>query len=74
MKCPMCRGTGTQTLHGASFSSEEFYGPDWDDDSRDAYQSGEYDHDCDHCDGSGVTTTDAWEWHLEVQAESRAGA
>jgi len=74
MKCPMCGGKGTQTLHGASFSMDEFMGPDWDDESRDAYVSGEYDHPCDHCHGSGVTTRGQWEFHQEQQAERRMGA
>jgi hypothetical protein len=68
----MCNGRGTQSLHGAAITGAEM--DELGDDFREDYVAGVYDHDCDHCGGSGTTTADAWEWHLETEAERRMGA
>ena len=74
MKCPLCKGTGTQTLHGAAIPMEEFMGPDWDDDMREGYTSGLYDHACYHCGGTGETTREGWDWYQVELQERRMGA
>ncbi len=71
MKCPLCKGKGTQHLHGAAITIEDFT---FDADFAEAYMSGVYEHDCDHCGGTGKTTRGAWEMHQESEAERRMGA
>ena len=72
MTCPMCGGRKTQHLHGASFTGQDMeeLGPEF----REDYAAGAYEHPCDHCQGSGVTTRGSWLSHLEVAAEQRMGA
>lgn len=51
MKCPTCKGKGTQTLHGQAFTADDIdeQGPEFLEDIL----SGVYDHPCDDCGGSG---------------------
>ena len=72
MRCPFCRGRGTQTLHGAAITGEEMaeLGHDFQED----YMAGVYDHKCDFCGGSGKTTQDDFDFYHEVEAERRMGA
>ena len=67
--CPVCKGRGTQTLHGHAYTADEMYeqGPDFIED----YMSGVYDHACDHCGGSKETTQSDLEYAAEVAAEMR---
>ena len=57
--CPLCRGSGTQTLHGRAFTRGEMdeQGPEFLED----YLEGVYDHPCDHCKGKRVTTQEIWD-------------
>jgi hypothetical protein len=55
--CGRCRGKGTHSnpsIDGNGISAEEFYGPDWDDESREMYLTGGYDVTCHECDGKRV--------------------
>jgi len=72
IRCPMCRGKGIQSLHGAVITGAEM--EELGEDFQEDYVSGVYDHSCDHCGGSGTTTDAQWEWHLEAEAERRMGA
>ncbi len=71
IKCPLCNGKGTQHLHGAAISADEF---NEDPDFMEAYIEGVYEHPCDHCRGLGTTTEEAWGAHVEEEAERRMGA
>lgn len=51
--CSTCRGRGKHSHRLGAMSAEEFYGPDWDDDDREAYKSGFYDERCEPCAGTG---------------------
>jgi hypothetical protein len=47
--CNRCKGEGTHinpNIDGHGITGEEWYGPDWDDESREAYMSGGYDVAC----------------------------
>jgi hypothetical protein len=55
--CGRCQGKGTHTnpsIDGHGISQEEWFGPDWDDESREDYLSGAYDVSCHECDGRRV--------------------
>ena len=55
--CPRCSGSGSHVnpaIDGHGITSEEWNGPDWDDDSREMYLSGGYDVPCHRCDGKRV--------------------
>lgn len=71
IKCPLCDGRGTQHLHGAAISGNEFHD---DPDFLMDYLNGVYEHPCDQCQGKRTTTEAAWEMHLEEEAERRVGA
>lgn len=49
--CDDCRGSGTRSLGGASFTASEW--AEWDQDERDEYREGFYDRPCSACEGSG---------------------
>jgi hypothetical protein len=54
--CPHCEGHG-QVDHPAfsnGITSDEWHGPDWDDESRENYLSGAYDVPCPDCEGGRV--------------------
>jgi RecJ-like exonuclease len=53
--CDECRGEGRHTnrnIDGNGITASEWE-EDWDDESREAYFRGDYDVDCEECDGSG---------------------
>lgn len=52
--CSTCRGKGSHSLRFGAISAEDFMGPDWDEDSREAYCNGDYDARCDTCGGDRV--------------------
>lgn len=52
--CSTCRGRGQHSLRMGAICADEWYGPDWDDDSREAYINGDYDATCDTCGGKRV--------------------
>ncbi len=55
--CGRCRGKGSHTnpsIDSHGISQEEWFGPDWDDESREMYMSGGYDVACLECDGKRV--------------------
>lgn len=55
--CSRCEGVGRHTnpsIDGNGITSEEWNGPDWDDESREAYMSGGYDVLCETCQGERV--------------------
>lgn len=55
--CPHCRGAGSHVnpnIDGNGIAAEDFYGPDWDDESREAYMRGDYDVTCERCAGANV--------------------
>lgn len=52
--CHTCDGKGSQALHGIAIPMDEFMGPDWDDESRQAYFDGDYDTVCPTCHGKRV--------------------
>lgn len=55
--CPRCRGEGTHvnpSIDGNGITMDEWWGPDWDDESREAYMSGGYDVTCHECAGVRV--------------------
>lgn len=51
--CGTCNGEGRHSQRFGAMTESEFYGPDWDCDSREAYMRGDYDAACEDCDGSG---------------------
>lgn len=54
--CGRCNGNGTHTnpsIDGHGITADEWNGPDWDDESREAYLDGSYDVQCSECNGSG---------------------
>ncbi len=56
--CYRCQGHGKHTnpnIDGHGISAEEWHGPEWDDESREAYMSGFYDVTCHTCHGEKVT-------------------
>ena len=69
--CPMCDGSGTQTLHGEAFTASDFdeQGPEFFED----YMGGTYDHPCDHCKGRRVTTLRAYEDWADARRELQMG-
>lgn len=55
--CGVCDGRGSYVnpaIDGHGITAEEWNGPDWDDDSRQAYLSGGYDVQCAECHGLRV--------------------
>lgn len=55
--CTTCQGRGTHdhpSFRETGITSEEWRGPDWDDDSRQAYLDGVYDVPCSECAGARV--------------------
>lgn len=54
--CLRCGGTGKHDHPAFSngITMDEWYGPDWDDESREMYMSGAYDVTCTECDGKRV--------------------
>ena len=55
--CGRCRGEGSHvnpSIDGHGITEDEWNGPDWDDESRDAYMSGAYDVACEVCNGDRV--------------------
>mgnify|MGYP000612764000 CR=1 FL=1 len=51
IRCPMCRGKGIQSLHGAAITGAEM--EELGEDFQEDYVAGVYDHSCDHCGGTG---------------------
>ena len=47
--CPNCGGKGT--FNDWVITADEWWGPDWDDESREDYLAGTYDQVCDECNG-----------------------
>lgn len=47
--CGTCDGKGAHSLRFGAITQDEFYGPDWDEESRDDYMSGRYDAPCEDC-------------------------
>ncbi len=70
--CHSCRGKGTVALHGIAIAAGDFNGPDWDDDSREAYLSGDYDTPCEICNGKGYLPRGAEQARHEDRALYRA--
>lgn len=60
--CQRCKGEGQHSnpsIDGNGITSEEWFGPDWDDESREAYMNGEYDVACEAgCTGGKVLVPD----------------
>lgn len=55
--CGRCDGHGTHTnpsIDGHGITMDEWRGPEWDDESREAYLSGRYDVTCGTCQGTNV--------------------
>lgn len=55
--CGRCQGEGKHvnpSIDGHGITMDEWYGPDWDDESRDTYMSGGYDVTCHECKGERV--------------------
>jgi hypothetical protein len=55
--CGRCQGHGTHTnpaIDGHGITMAEWNGPDWDDDARAGYLSGQYDVTCETCGGANV--------------------
>lgn len=81
--CNRCEGRGTHVnpaIDGHGITSEEWWGPDWDDDSREMYMTGGYDVPCYECGGKRVVLTPdeerctpaqshAYEVHMDAEAE-----
>lgn len=81
--CQDCDGRGSHALHGIAITGDEWNGPDWDDDSREAYIRGDYDTVCPTCKGKRVVLVldrqratkaqiEAYDADLEAAAEIRA--
>jgi DnaJ-class molecular chaperone len=60
--CPGCDGHGHHSKDFGAISSDDWNGPDWDDDSRESYMRGDYDKVCSECGGSGKV------WAVKVAA------
>ena len=68
--CTTCSGNGGHSRRFGTITSDEFYGPDWDEDSREAYMRGDYDAQCEDCDGTGkVKVADRSRMTKEQQAK-----
>lgn len=55
--CGRCQGKGSHVnpnIDGHGITAEEWWGPDWDDESREMYMSGGYDVSCYECHGKRV--------------------
>lgn len=52
--CTTCHGRGHHSRRFGAISMEDFHGPDWDEDSREAYIRGDYDEQCETCKGQRV--------------------
>jgi hypothetical protein len=55
--CERCEGRGQHTnpsIDGNGITMEEWWGPDWDDESREMYMNGGYDVTCVECGGLRV--------------------
>lgn len=80
--CPECRGRGVTTLHGASFSADEWNRAIYEDeDWEENYKSGTLDTDCEMCNGRTTVTAQfledwnaGWEGRAIQEAERRVGA
>jgi hypothetical protein len=83
--CSQCEGRGTHDHPAFSngITSDEWHGPDWDDESRESYLRGDYDVPCTTCDGKRVVLEadeerftpeqrKVWEEHLELEREIAA--
>lgn len=51
--CETCEGHGHHSDDFGAITADEWHGPDWDDDSREAYVGGRYDKACADCGGTG---------------------
>lgn len=81
--CSTCDGEGHHSREFGAISSDDWYGPDWDDESRETYLSGGYDKRCEDCQGTGKCRVPDWDGmnqelatqyqqHLDEQAHYRA--
>jgi hypothetical protein len=55
--CDRCQGKGSHvnpSIDGHGISMDEWWGPDWDDESREDYMNGAYDVGCYECNGKRV--------------------
>ncbi len=55
--CYRCSGDGKHvnpSIDGHGITMDEWWGPDWDDESREMYMNGGYDVTCSVCDGRRV--------------------
>jgi hypothetical protein len=61
--CDRCRGNGKHDHPAFSngITADEWNGPDWDEESRDAYLSGRYDVQCGDCCGTGKVLEADWD-------------
>jgi len=62
--CGRCNGHGTHVnpnIDGHGITMEEWWGPDWDDESREMYMSGGYDVACHECGGTRVVPIIDWQ-------------
>jgi len=72
--CEDCRGRGTRTLHGIAITSDEFNGPDWNQEMRDDYFSGAYDTRCEMCGGTGKIDPEEYKDRVEMEHMMRMEA
>jgi hypothetical protein len=71
--CGRCSGHGKHcnpNIDGHGISMEEWNGPSWDDESREAYMSGAYDVTCHDCKGKRVIEVIDWEAFERDQPEA----
>lgn len=61
--CEECQGHGkhSHAIDGNGITSDEWNGPDWDDESRESYMRGDYDQTCEVCEGSGKVIDVDWD-------------
>jgi len=64
--CPTCQGDGKSSAHLGAFSADEFH-ESFDDEEAERYIHGEYDRQCDRCQGTGKVSAEAV--HREVDPE-----
>ena len=57
--CSTCDGHGAHSRDFGAITADEWNGPDWDEDSREAYLEGRYDEPCARCNGSGKVDANA---------------
>ncbi len=82
--CGRCDGKGSHvnpSIDGHGITSEEWNGPDWDDESRETYLSGGYDVPCYDCKGLRVVEvpnfdvmSDEMKKHVEAHLDEEANA